>query len=127
MNILTNIKQNNFLHVKEYKKELEETIRKLSICLNWSADNEKIKKRDAFYFGLEKRTKLEMTRLNIQDIDSMYDIIEATEESLVQQYNDQLSTKKQLEKSRRQNGENFKRTDNKFCSYHKTHTHNESH
>ncbi|KAG0439841.1 hypothetical protein DMUE_2155 [Dictyocoela muelleri] len=62
LNQLSNIKQNNYFRISEYKKEIENVIRKLSVCLNWNEEMRIIKGIESFYYGHLKRTQLEMTR-----------------------------------------------------------------
>ncbi|KAG0435693.1 hypothetical protein DMUE_4588 [Dictyocoela muelleri] len=68
MTSLTTVRQNNYPAVEEYKLEIEDKCRKLMKCLDGGATDEKLKIRETFYNELSDRTKLEMSRLNIQDI-----------------------------------------------------------
>ncbi|KAG0438774.1 hypothetical protein DMUE_2884 [Dictyocoela muelleri] len=71
LNQLSNIKRNNFLRIREFRDEIINTTNKLSVCLDWNNEMKKSKIKEAFYYGLSRRTQLEMICLNIHDIDSM--------------------------------------------------------
>ncbi|KAG0435614.1 hypothetical protein DMUE_4641, partial [Dictyocoela muelleri] len=71
MTTLTTIKQDKYPTIEEYKLDIEDTCRKLITCLNGDSSAEVLKIRETFYNGLSDRTKLEMARLNIKDIDHM--------------------------------------------------------
>ncbi|KAG0439910.1 hypothetical protein DMUE_2120 [Dictyocoela muelleri] len=68
LNTLSNIKQNYFLTIKEYKTAIEETCKRLAICMGWSKEQEIINTEESFYHGLSSRIQLEMSRLNVSSI-----------------------------------------------------------
>ncbi|KAG0435296.1 hypothetical protein DMUE_4785, partial [Dictyocoela muelleri] len=87
---------------------------------------EQIKLRESFYYGLSKRTQLEMTRLNIHDIDSMFTIIDTTEEALNEQLSETLIKSKSNKSGFKSHKTQTKNESKKFCSYHKTNTHDDT-
>ncbi|KAG0420508.1 Transposon Tf2-6 polyprotein [Dictyocoela roeselum] len=126
LNQLSNVKQNNFIRISEFKDEIIKTTRKLSICLGWNSEMEELKIKEAFYYGLSKRTQLEMTRLNVQDIDTMYQLIDATESTLIEQSKDMQKEKsKTSEKEYKANKSKNEKKPN-YCDYHNTNTHDRS-
>ncbi|KAG0417386.1 hypothetical protein EQH57_0980 [Dictyocoela roeselum] len=122
LNQQTNIKQNNFLRIRNFRNAILDTTQKLSVCLNWNNEMREIKTREAFYYGLSKRTQLEMIHLNIHNIDDMYTIIESTEAALLEQMKEtsdaprKKKTSKNLEKG----------NDKKLCLYYQTSTHDKT-
>ncbi|KAG0441123.1 hypothetical protein DMUE_1284 [Dictyocoela muelleri] len=87
---------------------------------------EKSKIKEAFYYELSKRTQLEMIRLNVHDIDTMYQIIDSTESTLIEQSRD-IEKKKSSEpaKDSKFNKSKYVKNPN-FCDYHNTNTHDRS-
>ncbi|KAG0435945.1 Transposon Ty3-G Gag-Pol polyprotein [Dictyocoela muelleri] len=73
------------------------------------------KAKEAFYTGLSKRTKLEMSRLNIKTIVGIYEIINCKEETLMEQMSINEPIRKQRQKHTDNN--NYKQSEKK-CSFH---------
>ncbi|KAG0441314.1 hypothetical protein DMUE_1138 [Dictyocoela muelleri] len=84
-NILSNIHQDDFLTIKDYSNEITNVCEKLQICMNWSDEQRLTKIKETFYRGLTKRTQLEMSRLNVQTINEIYNMNHCTEETLIEQ------------------------------------------
>ncbi|KAG0434491.1 hypothetical protein DMUE_5162 [Dictyocoela muelleri] len=122
MTTLTTIRQNNYPTIEEYKLEIEDNCRKLMTCLGGDTTAETLKIRETFYNGLSDRTKLEMARLNIKDINQMYQIISSTEKTIIDQsrtINNEPSNNKDTISKNNQHRYNK----GKWCSYHKMNTH----
>ncbi|KAG0441140.1 hypothetical protein DMUE_1272 [Dictyocoela muelleri] len=85
LNMLSNVRQDNFLTIKEYKEAIKSICARLRICMSWTEEQEGMKAEESFYHGLSQRTQLEMSRLNITTISGIYDIIKCTEDTLLEQ------------------------------------------
>ncbi|KAG0420404.1 hypothetical protein EQH57_0160, partial [Dictyocoela roeselum] len=94
LNMLANVKQDDFLTIKEY---INDICQRLMICMNWNEEQKNIKAEEAFYTGLSRRTQLDMSRLNVTTIKGIYDMINTTEETLLEQLNgNELDRKTQV-------------------------------
>ncbi|KAG0438792.1 hypothetical protein DMUE_2871 [Dictyocoela muelleri] len=80
----------------------------------------KSKIKEAFYYGQSRRTQLEMIRLNIHDIDSMYTLIDTT---LIEQYESITKIKHQRREKTTDFKGNSSHKKSNFCKFHKTSTH----
>ncbi|EJW01826.1 hypothetical protein EDEG_03693, partial [Edhazardia aedis USNM 41457] len=76
---LARIKQDNFLTIEDYLKEVTKHCNRLGISKNYDDFQKHEKIEDSFYYGLSDITKLEMTRLNIHAYIEMYKVINDTE------------------------------------------------
>ncbi|KAG0419639.1 hypothetical protein EQH57_0448 [Dictyocoela roeselum] len=123
LNQLSNIKQNNFLRIRDYRDELINTIKKLSICLNWSQKMEEAKIKEAFYCGLSRRIQLEMTRLNVQYINNMFKLIDATETTLIEQGSETARTMPCKVNKDTANYRSKSDQNKSYCDYHHTKNH----
>ncbi|KAG0439134.1 hypothetical protein DMUE_2644 [Dictyocoela muelleri] len=115
LNMLSNTKQDDFMTIKEYKEYIGKVCERLGICMGWNSIQVSAKAEEAFYTGLSKRTKLDMSRLNIRTIVGIYEIINCTEETLKEQLSfDKIThSKKTIRKTTREDNTNSKR-----CSFH---------
>lgn len=124
-NKLNNIRQNDYATIELYHSDIKYICERLSICKDWNQNmcNQKI--QEALFNGLTNRTKLEMSRLNIRNIEEMYNLINTTEKTMIEQ----MSTRKpqiKKEKSYRQvNQQNMPQitSRNKYCTFHHSKTH----
>ncbi|KAG0420258.1 hypothetical protein EQH57_0227 [Dictyocoela roeselum] len=124
MSQLSKIKENNYLRISEFEEEIIKTTRKLSICLDWGEEMQNNKINEAFYYGLSKRTQLEMTRLNVHDINSMFKLIDETEATIIEQIKDiPNNTNRKYNKA----SYNVKNKHKKpFFNFHQTNSHDKS-
>ncbi|KAG0440449.1 Transposon Tf2-9 polyprotein [Dictyocoela muelleri] len=116
LNQISNIHQDQFLTIKEYRNFIEDTVTRLGICMNWTTEQCEFKMYEAFFYGLAKRTQIEMARLNIKEISEMYNVINSTEESLLDQgpnFDEIINNKNKQEKSSHEI-----KKDTLTCSYH---------
>lgn len=51
--------------IKEYKDYIGNICERLGVCMGWDNTQKNAKDEEAFYTGLSKREKLEMSILNI--------------------------------------------------------------
>ncbi|KAG0435920.1 Transposon Tf2-6 polyprotein, partial [Dictyocoela muelleri] len=127
LNQLSNIRQNTYLTIKEYRNQIVKLCTRLAICLGWGNEAKEQKIIEAFYNGLSKRCQLEMARLNVKDCKEMYALINSTEETLIEQIRS-IQPKKNKHKGTPQNSRYSKRLynsdNNKYCTHHKVKTHN---
>ncbi|KAG0438905.1 hypothetical protein DMUE_2802 [Dictyocoela muelleri] len=84
-NKLFTIQQDDYRTIKEYRHDIIKSALKLGICMDWTREQIEMKIDEGFYTGLSKRTKLEMIRLNVQTTSAIYNLINATEEILIEQ------------------------------------------
>ncbi|KAG0442137.1 hypothetical protein DMUE_0507 [Dictyocoela muelleri] len=116
LNMLANAKQDDFLTIKEYKEYINDICQRLMICMNWSEEQMNVKAEEAFYTGLSRRTQLEMSRLNVTTIKGIYDMINTTEETLLEQFNGSEVENKLSVYHRNKREEQANK--GKRCSYH---------
>lgn len=121
-NQLTNIRQNNFLRISDFRDAILDTIHKLGVCLNLNNEMREMKTREAFYYGLSKRSQLEMIRLNIHNIDDMYTIIDSTEAALLEQMKENSGSPRKKRTHETIGKINAK----KLCIYHQTSNHDKA-
>ncbi|KAG0431176.1 Retrovirus-related Pol polyprotein from transposon gypsy [Dictyocoela muelleri] len=117
LNQLANTHQNNFLTIKAYRRQIEYLSTCLRITQGWNIETVQHKINEAFFNGLSKRCQLEMARLNVRTCTDMYNLINATEETLIEQLR---NTQARKSKSRENNKHERKKT---YCHYHKVTTH----
>ncbi|KAG0420228.1 hypothetical protein EQH57_0246, partial [Dictyocoela roeselum] len=122
MTTLSTLKQNNFATIEEYKDEIEYHCKRLITCLEGDAASMNAKICETFYNGLSERTKLEMARLNIQDINQMYQIILTTEKTMLEQSREVNEDPKGKINNKSNTHKKERRT--KWCDYHQVSTHN---
>lgn len=92
------------------------------ICTRSDGNVINLKILESFYNGLSDRTELEMGRLNIHNINEMYQIIDATENTMIKQMNNLNQNKKAVREERRER--KVKNKYSKLCEYHKLNSHN---
>ncbi|KAG0441748.1 hypothetical protein DMUE_0823 [Dictyocoela muelleri] len=85
LNMLSNIKQDDFLTIKEYKDYIHKICIRLQTCMDWSDSQMENIAEEIFYNGISKRTQCVMSRLNVQSILEIYKMINCTEETLLEQ------------------------------------------
>lgn len=85
LNILSNIHQDDFITIKDYSNAITNVCENLQICMSWSDEQQLSKIEETFYHGLSKRTQLEMSRLIVQTVNEIYNMINCTEETLIEQ------------------------------------------
>ncbi|KAG0434762.1 hypothetical protein DMUE_5038 [Dictyocoela muelleri] len=122
--MLSKLNQDNYLTIKEYKQAISDICERLKICREWNEDQSMMKAEEAFYIRLSKRTQLEMSRLNVQNIGDIYNMINLTEETLLEQLesntSDQFSKKSSIFKQKNEKHTKHKEHHKypKHCSYH---------
>lgn len=84
-NKLNSIKQNDFVTIKLFQREIHCTCTRLAICNYWNETQKIQKAQETLYNGLSRRTQLEIARLNIRDFSEMYNIINTTEAIIIEQ------------------------------------------
>ncbi|MGL5708014.1 MAG: retropepsin-like aspartic protease, partial [Aeromonas sp.] len=125
-NRITNTKQNDFVTIDSYLKEIEYICKRLAVCKSWTSSMTNQRKEEFFFNGLTKRTQLEMARLNVKNLSEMYNIIRTTENTMIEQIKNFRSNRKSnfMESTEKLNS---KRQDtgksSKYCSYHKSTNH----
>ncbi|KAG0441893.1 hypothetical protein DMUE_0713 [Dictyocoela muelleri] len=82
--MLANAKQDDFLTIKEY---INVIFQRLMICMDWIEEQINVKAEEAFYTELSRRTQVEISSLNVTTINGIYDMINTTEETLLEQFN----------------------------------------
>ncbi|KAG0442072.1 hypothetical protein DMUE_0561 [Dictyocoela muelleri] len=92
------------------------------ICTKGDASAANLKIMETFYNGLSDRTKLEMARLNINNITEMYQIIEVTENTMMKQMMDSEQHKSLHRREKMKRRE--KGRQDTWCEYHRISTHN---
>lgn len=119
---LSNIKQRNFITIKNYARQIDYLIQRLAASRELTEAQQMEKKEEVFYSGLANETKLEITRLNIHRFSDIYRIIDETEKLIIQQNKNtrQHYTNDNTEIPHEHKNNN--RT-NKYCSLHKTRSH----
>ncbi|KAG0442056.1 hypothetical protein DMUE_0574 [Dictyocoela muelleri] len=105
LNMLSNVRQDDFLRIKEYKENKVNICKRLKICMGKTESQTRIKAEEVFYTGLSKRTQLEMSRLNVRNIVDIYEMINCTEETLKEQLdiNESYDPQRIVESRKRKN------------------------
>lgn len=80
-------KPDDFMTIKGYKYKFGNICERPGVCMGRDDAQMNAKIEEAFYTGLSKRKKLEMSRLNIRIIIGIYKIIHCPEETLKKQIN----------------------------------------
>lgn len=83
------------------------------------------KLKESFYCCIFKRTQLEITRPNIIDINTIYTIINLTEQALEEHISDTSNYKTMRNETIKTTERATKRESKKFRSYHKTYSNDE--
>ncbi|KAG0442520.1 Retrovirus-related Pol polyprotein from transposon [Dictyocoela muelleri] len=130
LNIISNIRQNNYYTIREYKEDIEAACQRLSIYLNWDVHTTNFKSEEIFYNGLNRRTQLEMSRLRVTNIREMYELINTTEDTIIEQMRShKIKEEKTYRKVSNEKAEENKkpvRVVSKWCTFHKTATHSDT-
>ncbi|KAG0438225.1 hypothetical protein DMUE_3220 [Dictyocoela muelleri] len=92
------------------------------ICTGSNEHTTNLKISEAFYYGLSERSKIEMARLNIHDINEMFLIIESTEKTMIEQM--ESHSRQQPWAKNNSKKHNLKTNLSKWCDHHKMNTHN---
>ncbi|KAG0438898.1 Retrovirus-related Pol polyprotein from transposon [Dictyocoela muelleri] len=133
---LMSFRQSNFITIRKYLSEIEINCQKIGICLGW--DNQLVvqKVHEVFFNGLANETKLELSKYFKKDFKSIYESILTTECMLIENLNKEVmkygneydtdTFQSQNERKYKEKGFSPKHpVQRKFCSYHKSHSHND--
>ncbi|KAG0436051.1 Retrovirus-related Pol polyprotein from transposon opus, partial [Dictyocoela muelleri] len=134
-NKLSHIKQFNFYTIHAYYNEIKNVSYRLGACLDWNRNMIEEKIKETFLNNLDYEAKLELTRFPTADIPNIITqittveniIIENLSLSLTLEYESKPSNNYQPNKNTYRPIKNHKDAKEvKFCSFHKTHTHNDT-
>ncbi|KAG0436022.1 hypothetical protein DMUE_4424, partial [Dictyocoela muelleri] len=81
---LSSMSQKNFYTIRKYAYEVEDNCRKLGMCMGWSDSLINQKAEEVFMNGLDKTTKLELSKFFKKDYKSIYESILSTETMLIE-------------------------------------------
>ncbi|KAG0420175.1 hypothetical protein EQH57_0269, partial [Dictyocoela roeselum] len=143
-NELHYIRQRNFVTTRAYIKQIEIITRKLATCLDWSEHATISKMQEIFFAGLDESTRIEITRYADRTYAKIIENLLNLEVVLISKFNrefDEMNTMAnkpdtrhhlEREQQHRYNTRQVNKTlpstriSRKYCSFHKTSTHNDS-
>ncbi|KAG0420419.1 hypothetical protein EQH57_0156 [Dictyocoela roeselum] len=136
-NKLHSIKQKDFLTIRAYIRQIEDKVERLALCLGWSDSIKSEKMQEIFYCGLDESVKFELTKLPNRDHQSITLTLVEMEAFLIEKFHRKKESHRENYEEHNYDNRNYKGTSNgpklkrgticnKFCTYHRTNTHNTS-
>ncbi|KAI5177037.1 hypothetical protein PAEPH01_2439 [Pancytospora epiphaga] len=126
-NRLKKIKQEDFMRIGDYQRAVEEMTRITSIASEWGKGETERRLEEQFMAGLGDATSRQVDLLGLTTMPQILERLMRTEEKLIEQI-DERGNERGFEGERRaERTITAKSTSgNKWCSYHKSHTHDNS-
>ncbi|KAG0440159.1 hypothetical protein DMUE_1943 [Dictyocoela muelleri] len=133
-NRLNSIKQRDFYTIRAYIRQIEDTVERLALCLDWCESIKIEKTQKIFYFGLDESVKFELTKLPQRDYQSIITTMRDMEFFLIEKLCRESETQRENQNEWNDKNQTCTRNSNKYndrshkkyCIYHKTKSHNSS-
>ncbi|KAG0431065.1 hypothetical protein DMUE_5596 [Dictyocoela muelleri] len=133
-NRLNSIKKEFFYTIRAYIRQIEDTVERLELCLDWCESIKIEKTHKIFYFGLDESLKFELKKIPQRDYQSIITTMRDIEFFLIEKLYRESETQRENQNEWNDKNQKFTinssmcndRSHKEYCIYHKTKSHNSS-
>ena len=89
----TQLQQERYLFISDYNEAIENIVKQMSVCKQWSHQTTLERHEEYFYLGLSNITRLELSKANISGVENILKFIQNTESLLIKLIKENNNTK----------------------------------